>query len=259
VLGQSGHEGSILATQSYSAFGSLLSQTGTSNNAQKYTGREQDAETGFYYYRARYYDAVTGRFISEDPKGFGAGVNFYAYAGNNPVNGNDPTGNIVLYFGYTGTASGGPLNVVKGGGIVFDSSGNAAQYNVYGAGGGYSGGGSAALGISFGFLANFNKDSPATTISDFAGPFANASIGRGVGAYTSIDGFVDPYNTNNMGGGFTFGPGIGGGYSVTATNTTLSNITSIFNNNSASNAANGGFVLYPNKPNTNMMQSVYKK
>jgi RHS repeat-associated protein len=94
VLGQSGHEGSILASQSYSSFGSTLSQTGTSNNAQKYTGREQDAETGFYYYRARYYDAVTGRFISEDPKGFGAGVNFYAYVNNNPVNGNDPTGFI---------------------------------------------------------------------------------------------------------------------------------------------------------------------
>jgi len=99
VLGQSGHEGSILSTQNYSAFGKNLSQTGTGSNAQKYTGREQDNETGFYYYRARYYDAVTGRFISEDPKGFAAGVNFYAYVDNNPINANDPTGNAKYLAG----------------------------------------------------------------------------------------------------------------------------------------------------------------
>jgi len=98
VLGQSGHEGSILTTQSYSVFGSILSQTGASNNAQKYTGREIDSETGFYYYRARYYDAVTGRFISEDPKGFGAGINFYAYVNNNPVNYNDPSGFLTSFL-----------------------------------------------------------------------------------------------------------------------------------------------------------------
>ena len=92
VLGQSGHEGSILAKQTYGAFGNLLGQTGNSNNALKYTGRELDAETGFYYYRARYYDPLVGRFVSEDPKGFDAGVNFYVYVKNNPTNFNDPKG-----------------------------------------------------------------------------------------------------------------------------------------------------------------------
>ena len=29
------------------------------------------------YYRARYYDPKIGRFMSEDPVGFDAGVNFY--------------------------------------------------------------------------------------------------------------------------------------------------------------------------------------
>ncbi|MBU2571888.1 MAG: hypothetical protein KJ725_18035 [Gammaproteobacteria bacterium] len=91
VLGQSGHEGSVLAAQSYGAFGNVLSQTGPGNNRLKYTGREEDS-TGLYYYRARYYDPFIGRFISEDPLGFDAGdVNFYAYVGNNPVNANDPT------------------------------------------------------------------------------------------------------------------------------------------------------------------------
>lgn len=49
-------------------------------------------QTGFYYYRARYYDPKIGRFISEDPIGFRGGINFYAYVENNPVNDTDPTG-----------------------------------------------------------------------------------------------------------------------------------------------------------------------
>lgn len=32
----------------------------------KYTGQEFDAETGLYYYNARYYNPVLGRFISAD-------------------------------------------------------------------------------------------------------------------------------------------------------------------------------------------------
>jgi len=55
-------------------------------------GREYDAETGLYYNRARYYDPDIGRFISEDPVGVIGGLNLYAYAGNDPVNGRDPSG-----------------------------------------------------------------------------------------------------------------------------------------------------------------------
>jgi len=61
-----------------------------------YTGREWDKETGLYYYRARYYDPMEGRFISKDPIGFAGGdVNLYGYTGNNPINLTDPTGNTV--------------------------------------------------------------------------------------------------------------------------------------------------------------------
>jgi RHS repeat-associated protein len=61
-------------------------------NPFRYTGRELDSETGLYYYRARYYDAATGRFLSEDPTGLRSGVNFYAYTANDPINRTDPTG-----------------------------------------------------------------------------------------------------------------------------------------------------------------------
>ena len=36
-----------------------------------------------YYYGARYYDPYIGRFTQRDP--IGQGVNWYAYAANNPV------------------------------------------------------------------------------------------------------------------------------------------------------------------------------
>lgn len=44
------------------------------------------------YYRARYYDQNTGKFLSEDPTKFGAGLNFYTYTGNDPAGFRDPTG-----------------------------------------------------------------------------------------------------------------------------------------------------------------------
>jgi RHS repeat-associated protein len=65
---------------------------GTRNGIKAYTGREWDPETGLYYYRARYYDPKAGRFISEDPIGFGGGVNFYGYVENSPVDLIDPSG-----------------------------------------------------------------------------------------------------------------------------------------------------------------------
>ena len=54
--------------------------------------QEHANETGLYYYRARYYDPATGRFLSEDPIRFHAGFNFYQYVGSSPLNSDDPTG-----------------------------------------------------------------------------------------------------------------------------------------------------------------------
>lgn len=61
-------------------------------NPFRFTAREFDAETGLSYYRARYYDPTTGRFLSEDPIEFHAGIDFYRYVGNNPTTLDDPSG-----------------------------------------------------------------------------------------------------------------------------------------------------------------------
>ncbi len=44
------------------------------------------------YYRARYYDPSTARFIAEDPARFNAGVHFYKYVKNQPLDYVDPYG-----------------------------------------------------------------------------------------------------------------------------------------------------------------------
>lgn len=54
---------------------------------------EEDDDVGLSWYRARWYDPETGRFVSEDPIGFSAGdTNLNRYVSNGPVNGTDPSG-----------------------------------------------------------------------------------------------------------------------------------------------------------------------
>jgi len=75
----------------YDAYGKTT-QTGTNDNSQQYTGREND-QTGLYFYRARYYSPALGRFISSDPIGWASGqTNNYAYVDGNPLGRVDPEG-----------------------------------------------------------------------------------------------------------------------------------------------------------------------
>ena len=85
--------GTVANTYAYDSFGNSTYLTGSLRNPFGFTGREFDSETNLYFYRARYYDASLGRFISEDPLGFdGDGSDFYAYVQNSGVNLADPLG-----------------------------------------------------------------------------------------------------------------------------------------------------------------------
>jgi RHS repeat-associated protein len=55
-----------------------------------YTGYEYDQTLEIYYAKARFYDPVTTRMLSEEP--IGLGINHYAYCDNNPVSFIDPFG-----------------------------------------------------------------------------------------------------------------------------------------------------------------------
>jgi len=57
----------------------------------RYTGKEKDGETGFYYHGARYYAPWIGRWISPDPLK-NESVPPYVYVANNPINSLDPLG-----------------------------------------------------------------------------------------------------------------------------------------------------------------------
>ncbi len=55
-------------------------------------GYEWYPEIGLYRCGARFYSPTIGRFLQPDPIGQAGGLNLYAYCGNDPINGADPSG-----------------------------------------------------------------------------------------------------------------------------------------------------------------------
>jgi RHS repeat-associated protein len=100
VVGLTDRTGHLTTSYSYDPWGNaeLLfppERLGTTNEFG-FTGEALDPETGLYYLRARYYDPKIGTFLSEDQfPGFAViplSANRYAYADNNPLYFQDPSG-----------------------------------------------------------------------------------------------------------------------------------------------------------------------
>jgi RHS repeat-associated protein len=92
--------GAVTDTYEYDAWGNLVNKTGTTPNNYLYRGEQFDPDLGLYYLRHRYYNPLTGRFISRDPEdgkvNDPASLHKYLYAGGDPVNGIDPNGQETL-------------------------------------------------------------------------------------------------------------------------------------------------------------------
>ena len=115
--------GALQTQYTYEPFGATSMSGAASANPGQFTGRENDAN-GVYFYRARYYLPTLQRFASEDPSGFSAGVNLYAYALDAPPKYRDPTGLDIWIEGPSGAEPQGHLSINVG-----DPSGNYDSYS----------------------------------------------------------------------------------------------------------------------------------
>jgi RHS repeat-associated protein len=84
--------GVVVWSADFDAFGQARIDTAIIANALRFPGQYFDEETGLHYNRARYYSPRLGRYISRDPLTYVSGLNFYSYAGNDPVGRADPLG-----------------------------------------------------------------------------------------------------------------------------------------------------------------------
>jgi RHS repeat-associated protein len=87
--------GAVTGRVEYHAYGHIVKREGYTNTPYLFCGAygcQTDAESGLVLMRARYYHPWLGRFINEDPIQFEGGMNWYGYAGGDPVMGMDPSG-----------------------------------------------------------------------------------------------------------------------------------------------------------------------
>lgn len=255
------------------------------------------------------YDPSVGRFLTEDPLGFEAGINFYAYVNNNPINANDPTGLTTYYigggwdnlFGRSGPVKGYFDN--NGGGLYYghtegrkiinnvranQTAFNSVNTNLVG----HSFGGDTALELigkglnvntlvtidPVGSVTNFEMTNAAENsnlwINVHATPtdrdFSDFIADRGGNYKLKPAGFADIHETININHkyfGTMLNTPLSGAGGLSAQQ--LVNTPSLISTNpqnqffttpaGGNSGASGGFVLYPSRPNLNMMNQVYVK
>ena len=98
IWGCADESGAVVARWTYDAWGNVLAEEIAPSAGElrtvryRFHGRERSAATGLVNFRMRWYDPVTGRWLSKDPIGLGGGLNLYAFCDGNPINNIDRIG-----------------------------------------------------------------------------------------------------------------------------------------------------------------------
>jgi RHS repeat-associated protein len=92
--------GDLSRSYSYDVFGRERNSMDNDENPLRYAGQYYDESTGNYYMNSRYYDTVSGRFLSQDSF-YGSdenvlSLNQYTYCYNDPIQYIDLSGNSVV-------------------------------------------------------------------------------------------------------------------------------------------------------------------
>ena len=98
VWGYADERGEVVARWTYDAWGNVLDEEVAASASElrairyRFQGREFSAATGLTNFRMRWYDPVTGRWLSKDSIGLNGGLNLYEFCGENPICREDPLG-----------------------------------------------------------------------------------------------------------------------------------------------------------------------
>lgn len=161
--------GNLAASYNYLPFGGIASQSGTATSDWlfQYAGKSWDPDLGLYDFDARLYDPVLLRFVMPDAMRQYASP--YIFAGNNPLNRIDPSGDISIWAQIgiglamiAVTIAGIALSVFTGG--TSDAAAGAADAALSGV----EAGADAAVDVAADATADAGADAAADTVSTAA-------------------------------------------------------------------------------------------